>query len=110
MGGGPGAFGPAGRFAGADPAAFAEARIGQLKTELNITAAQESAWQAFAGKAKQQAQSMQDLRTKLLQADGPTPDRMIQRTGFMKQRIGSMESMNAAIKDLYAVLARPGTD
>jgi Spy/CpxP family protein refolding chaperone len=104
MAGGPGVFGPGARFAGRDPVAFVDERIGELKTELKITAAQESAWQAFAGKAKQQAQTMQTMRAKMQEAGGPTPDRMAQRSEFMKQRLASVESMNAAMKDLYDVL------
>ena len=104
MGGGPGAFGPGARFAAGDTAAFAEKRIGELKTELKITAAQEPAWQAFAGKAQQQAQTMQTLGAKVQETGGATPDRMAQRSEFMKQRLTGMEAMSAAIKDLYAVL------
>lgn len=104
MGGGPGAFGPGARFARGDLAAFAEKRIDDLKTELKITAAQEPAWQALTSKAKQQAQAMQANRTKMQEAAGPTPDRMAQRSDFMKQRVAGMESMSAAMKDLYAVL------
>jgi Spy/CpxP family protein refolding chaperone len=104
MAGGPGTFGPGARFAGGDMTAFADQRMGELKSELKITAAQEPAWQAFTGKAKQQAQTMQANRTKMQEAGGPTPDRMAQRSEFMKQRLAGMESMNAAMKDLYAVL------
>lgn len=102
MAGGPGTFGP--HFAGSDMTAFAEQRLGELKTELKITAAQDPAWTAFAGKAKEQAQTMQARRVKMQEGAGPTPDRMAQRTEFMKQRMAGMESMNAAMKDLYAVL------
>lgn len=103
MAGGPGAFGP--RFAGGDMTAFADQRLGELKTELKITAAQEPAWTAFAGKAKEQAQTMQARRAKMQEAGSPAPDRMGQRTEFMKQRMAGMDSMNAAMKDLYAVLS-----
>lgn len=104
MAGGPGAFGAGARFAGGDMTAFAGKRMGELKTELKITAAQESAWQAFTGKAKQQAQAMQANRAKIQEVGSPIPDRMAQRSEFMKQRTTNMESMSAAMKDLYAVL------
>ena len=104
MRGGPGAFGPGARFGGFDMTAFADKRIGELKTELKITAAQEPAWQAFASKATQQAQAMQVNRSKTPEASGPMPDRMAQRSDFVKQRVAGMESMNAAMQDLYAVL------
>lgn len=104
MGGGPGAFGPGAHFAGGDMTALADKRLGELKTELKITAAQEPTWQAFTNKARQQAQAMQASRTKMHEAAGQTPDHMVQRTDFMKQRLAGMESVNAAMKDLYAVL------
>jgi Spy/CpxP family protein refolding chaperone len=104
MAGGPGAFAPGARFAGGDMTAFADQRMGELKTELKITGAQEPAWQAFTGKAKQQAQTMQANRAKMQEAGGPTPDLMAQRSEFMKQRVAGMESMNTAMKELYAVL------
>ncbi|MGE0099073.1 MAG: Spy/CpxP family protein refolding chaperone [Hydrogenophaga sp.] len=104
MGHGPGSSGPGARFAHPEMSSYADQRIGDLKNELKITAAQESAWTAFASKAKEQAQTMQARRAKMQESAGPTPDRMAQRAEFMKQRMVSMESMNAAMKDLYAVL------
>ncbi len=104
MGRGHGGFGPGAHATGTDLSAFADQRIGELKTELKITAAQEPAWQAFTGKAKQQAQAMQATRTKMQDAGGQAPDRMAQRSEFMKQRMAGMDSMAAAMKDLYAVL------
>ena len=104
MGGMPGTFGPGGRMAGGDPAAAIDARMGDLKSELKITAAQEPVWQAFIGKAKQQAQAMQAMRAKVQETAGSAPDRMAQRTEFMKTRTSNMETMNTSLKDLYAVL------
>lgn len=104
MGGMHGGIGPGGRMAAADPTAAMETRMGELKIELKITAAQESAWQAFTAKAKQQAQSMQSMRTKMQESSASAPDRMAQRTEFMKTRVSSMEAMSASLKELYAVL------
>lgn len=47
---------------------------------------------------------MQARRAKMQETGGPTPDRMALRTEFMKQRVAGMESLNAAMKDLYALL------
>ena len=99
MGGMHGGFGPGGH-----PAAQVDTHLGQLKGDLGITATQEPGWQAFAGKAKQQAQSMQATRAKMHESAGSTPDPMAQRTEIMKQRMGNMDAMNAAKKDLDAVL------
>jgi len=104
MGGMPGGFGPGGRMAGGDPASMIDARMNQLKADLKITPAQEPAWQAFTGKVKEQAQAMLAMRNKMQETADAAPDRMAQRTEFMKQRIGNMEAMTTSLKDLYAVL------
>lgn len=104
MGGMPGGFGHGGHMAGGDLAAAIDAHMGDLKSELKITAAQEPAWQAFIAKAKQQAQAMQTMRTKVQEASGSAPDRMAQRTEFMKTQAGNMETMSTSLKELYAVL------
>jgi Spy/CpxP family protein refolding chaperone len=103
-----GASGPGGRMTGGGMAANMDAHMsanmGELKSELKITAAQEPAWQAFSAKAAQQAQAMQGMRGKMPVASGSAPDQMAQHAEFMKQRTGNMEAMSAALKDLYAVL------
>lgn len=94
-----------------DAAAFAEKRLAALKTELKITAQQEAAWQAFAGKAAEQAKAMQAQRQQMLQERDkaaatpvPAPERMAQHLDQMKQHLANMESMQGAVKSLYAVL------
>lgn len=99
-----GRHGMAGRMAGANPAAIIDSHLADLKAELKIGTAQEAAWQSFAGKARQQAETMQAMRGKMLDATGTAPERMAQRTEAMKQQIANMETMSAALKDLYAVL------
>ncbi|MGB7502337.1 MAG: Spy/CpxP family protein refolding chaperone [Azonexus sp.] len=105
MGGmhGPGPM--AGNMQAGGPSAMVESRLASLKAELKITADQESAWQAFSGKARQQAETMQAMRGKMQSAAGSAPERMDQRSEMMRQRIGAMDSMSAAMKDLYAVLS-----
>lgn len=90
-------------------AANAAARLDKLKTDLKITPEQDKAWQAFADQSKQQVEQMQALRDsfKPPAADAPalsTPERMDKGIEFMKQRLTHMEAMNAALKNLYAVL------
>ena len=102
-------FGPMGFGRGqgyGNPSAMAEARSAYLKSELKITSGQESAWQAFAAKAKQQAESMQAAMTKMrdTQTASSAPDRLVQRNEIMKQKLAGMDTMAAASKDLYAVL------
>jgi hypothetical protein len=100
-----GPMGPRGRMAGGDPTANMDAQLATLKAELEITPGQDAAWQAFTGKARIQAQTMQALRGKAQEATGPAPERMAQRTEFMKLRLANMEAMSGAVKDLYAVLS-----
>lgn len=105
MGQGPGA-GRGGMWS--NPAAAIEGHLAALKVELKITPDQDTAWQAFTTKARQQADTMIAHRTQMLsQASATTqsaPDRLAQRTEFAKQRIAGMETMTAAVKDLYAAL------
>jgi len=101
--------GPMGRRMGPEargnPAAAADWRLAGLKADLKITAAQESAWAAFAGKAKQQAAAMQALMSTVQgSAQASAPERLELRNQAMKKRQEQMEMGTAAFKDLYAVL------
>jgi Spy/CpxP family protein refolding chaperone len=107
MGMGPGM----GRGMGAaDVTAAATARTAQLKAELKITPAQETAWKAYEAAVTQQAAAMQAMRTQmqaLMQNAQPgttAPDWAAQREAMFKQRQAGMQAHTAAVKDLYAVL------
>ncbi len=119
MGWGPGAgAGPMGQgmgygmgFGGMGPRGFgygpaaADGHLAALKSELKITAAQESQWQAFAGQAKQGAEAMQSLTTTVQNSQAATaPDRLTLRNEIMKKRLEQSEKMASAFKDLYAAL------
>ena len=96
-----------GGMAGGGAWAMAGQNLDQLKTQLGITSQQEPAWQAFASKATEQAGLMQATHAQHHQdASAPTaaPDRMAQRIGTMTQHLEGMQAVNAALKDLYAVL------
>jgi hypothetical protein len=89
-----------------NPAAAADWRLSGLKSELKITAAQESAWKAFADQMKQQAEAMQKwMSTVQGSAQATAPERMELRNQMMKKRQEQMEKSTAAFKDLYAVLS-----
>ena len=98
-----------GMMHGGDAAAMVDSHLADTKAALNITAAQEPAWQAFATQAKQQAGAMQTMRGKLQGADtnatATAPDRMQARTQFLQQRLSGMEAMTKALKHLYTVLS-----
>jgi LTXXQ motif family protein len=109
MGGGPMGYGPMGHGMGpqayANPGAAAESRLSGLKSELKITAAQESAWKTFADQAKQQAEAMQALMTSAQgSAQATAPERLELRNQMMKKRQEQLEKTTTAFKDLYAVL------
>jgi hypothetical protein len=103
---GAGWAGPRGGFgAGANVAANHDARLTHLKSELKITPAQESAWNAYATAIKQQAESMQAMRNQMFAAaQSGGPERFTQRAELMKQRAAGADTMAAVIKDLYAAL------
>ena len=96
-----------GMMHGGDSAAMVDRHLADIKAALNITAAQEPAWQAFATQAKQQAETMQTMRGKLrdADADATAPDRMQARTQLLQQRLTGMEAMTKALKHLYTVLS-----
>lgn len=107
-GAGPGTmgYGPMGpgMMAGSGPAAHLDARLAYLKTELKLAPNQESAWQAYAQQARQQAESMQALPAQPAAAAQSAPELLNQRAEFAKQRAADMESMSVAVKNLYAAL------
>lgn len=109
MGYGPGAGrGPMGHGMWSNPAAGVEGYLAALKVELKITPDQDNAWQAFTTKAKQQAESMiarrEQMFAKVSATNQSAPERLAQRAEFAKQGAASMETMAAAVKDLYATL------
>ena len=106
---GPMGYGPMGYGMGpqahGNPGAMADARIAYLKSELKITAGQESAWKVFADQTKQQADAMQALMaTAPGSAQATAPERLELRNQIMKKRQEQMEKATTAFKDLYAVL------
>jgi hypothetical protein len=110
MGRGGMGYGPMGLGMGpqgwGNPAAAAEWRLTSLKSELKITAAQETAWKVFANQTKQQAEAMQALTSTLQgSAQATAPERLELRNQVMKKRQEQMEKGTAAFKDLYAALS-----
>jgi len=106
-GGGPGMMMGAGRgpmFASndADIGKFQQDRLGQLKSQLGITAEQQPAWDAFAAKAAEQAKTMQALRKDV--TAGTAPERMKQQQQAMGERQKAMGTMSESFTKLYEVL------
>lgn len=91
-----------------NPKAAIEGHLAALKVELKITPAQENAWQAFATKARLQADAMtarHEQRKAQPQATSlSAPDQLAKRTERMKQHVAGMEARTAAVKELYGAL------
>jgi len=107
MGAGPGMMMGGGRgmmFAtnDADISKFQLDRLGQLKSQLSITAEQQPAWDAFAAKAAEQAKAMQALRKDV--TVGTAPERMARQQQAMGERQKAMGSMSESFNKLYEVL------
>jgi Spy/CpxP family protein refolding chaperone len=104
MGGGMG-----GGMRGAGPADVA-ARLAATKAELKITAAQETAWQAYEAVVRQQAESRQAMRT-AMQARMQDPaaaasvDHAAMRETMHQQRESNQAARDQARQALYAVLS-----
>ena len=80
--------------------------LDKLKADLKLQPNQEGAWQAYTAKLQEQGAKMKALHQQA-GADAKTltlPERLDQRTAFMKQRQADMEETNAALKALYASL------
>ncbi|EKD96911.1 MAG: hypothetical protein ACD_23C01190G0006 [uncultured bacterium] len=79
-----------------------------MKKILNISAEQEAAWTTFAKIMKQQKTEMmsvmQERHANSAKSTQSAPDRIDERTQLMKQRVAGMETVAAAMKQLYAVL------
>ena len=79
--------------------------LADLKAQLQITAAQETAWQAFTAAANQQAAGMHAMHAQMQQDAGTAPERMAQHAAAMQQRGAAMATMSTALSSLYAVLS-----
>jgi periplasmic protein CpxP/Spy len=87
-----------------DMTAMAQQRLARLKTALKITAAQDSAWQAFANQMTQSMAAHQATRQAQGAPTGTAPERMGQHIEMLKQRLADMTAGQAAMQDLYSVL------
>lgn len=107
MGYGHGPMAGQGPGAGVDRAARVESHLAAMKAQLQITPAQEAAWQAFATKAKEQAAAMQAFHAQMQTQTGTTnaAERMAQHTAAMQQRAVLMTAKTDAFVALYATLS-----
>lgn len=103
-------MGPGGGCAMAGNPAQIDSHLATMKKELKIGSEQEAAWSAFAGVIKQQkTEMMSAMKDRMQQSSSAqsiqsAPDRIVERTRFMKQRVAGMETVASAMKQLYSVL------
>jgi hypothetical protein len=98
---------------GPESAAVTAARLSDLKAELKIMPAQDSAWQAYATVVQQQAAAREAMRTQMqaqmqaqMQEKSATApvDRSARHEAMSQLREQHFAARSAAVKDLYAVL------
>ena len=87
-------------------AGTAEERLAGLKSELGITAQQDTAWQAFVKSAKQRDESREAWFAKMREARaaGSLPEMLAQRDEMFKQQQAERQATTSALKSLYAAL------
>lgn len=97
-------MGPQGMFDGYP--GTAEERLAGVKSELGITAKQETAWQTFVKSANQRDESREAWFAKMREARpaGSLPERLAQQDEMFKQHQSERQATTAALKDLYAAL------
>jgi hypothetical protein len=94
--------GPMGGGGGWMNPATVDARLGTVKSALNITAEQESAWNAYAGAVKAQAESRAKFRERMAATDPAA--RIELRDQHFAANVEAAKSVGAARDGLYAVL------
>lgn len=86
---------------------FSEGRIAFLKAELAITAAQQSAWEAYAAALQKNLTAMQGMRQTMTTAmSGKTPvERLEAHVTAMEGRLAALKEVKPALDKLYAALS-----
>jgi len=85
-----------------------EGRLAFIKTELKITAAQETLWNSYAAAARDSAGTMLARCTAMAAQRNSSislPDRLDQNEQLMAARVNALRAVNAALKPLYAALS-----
>ncbi len=87
--------------------ALAEGRLAYLKGALNITDAQNEAWNGYAEAVKGQVKIMQGMRSSMMDVmqKGGAVERMDVRISGMEAMLGALKSIKPATEKLYSVLS-----
>lgn len=79
--------------------------LSRMHAQLQVTAAQEPAWQAFAAAVAAQADAMQAFRSQMFQASAATaPQRAQLAQQFMAERLTAASAVSTSLSALYALL------
>ena len=86
--------------------AMVEGRLAYLKGELNITAGQTAAWDAYASAVKARVDSMKGMHQSMMSAmgEGTAVQRMDARISGMEAMLATMKELKPATEALYAAL------
>ena len=92
---------------GADTKTPSANRIASLKTELGITDAQKTAWDAYAVTLTTNLQGMQSMRQTMMKVmEAKTPvERLDARVAAMDVHLASMKALKPSLALLYAALS-----
>lgn len=97
-------MGPGTGFGYGDATVVTQARLDALRARLQITAAQDPAWQALVAAMLEQANQTDLARTRLFESTGNAAQRMTLRAELMMIEAESFEMVAHAFNGLYAVL------
>ncbi len=83
-----------------------EGRLAYIKADLQITSAQEKAWNAYADAVRARHTTMQSVRSDMMKAmaSGSALDRMDARAKALQSMADSLKALMPATQGLYAVL------
>jgi hypothetical protein len=85
----------------------AAGRVAFLKAELEITDAQQAAFDAYAAALKKNLESMHAMRGGMMKKmmGGSAPDRLDARIGAMEKRLSALKEIRPALDKFYATLS-----
>lgn len=87
--------------------AMVEGRLAYLKSELDITASQSAAWDAYASAVEARVEAMKGMHQSMSSAmhEGTALERMDARISAMEGMLAAMKELKPATEALYAALS-----
>jgi LTXXQ motif family protein len=96
-----------GDWIGCIPVAHVEGHLAFLKTELGITDAQTSQWNAFADAVRAQSATLRKAHENMMKAERPAtmPDRLARMEQMLSTRLDALKAIEAPLRTLYSALS-----